>query len=138
MYIYIFIISSTVILAADWSIAVGYWIVFHCLSINGNVRIRIHVSYPHSQIEAPTLNVISHSQIEDPKIFRKKKNQNFSKKKFSIFFQKKKIQYFFKKKKFNIFQKKIKIFQKKKKKKFKKKKNSKIFQHFFKEFLFRN
>ena len=51
-------------LAADWSIAVGYWIVFHCLSINGNVRIRINVSYPHSQIEAPTLNVLSHSQIE--------------------------------------------------------------------------
>ena len=25
--IYIFIISSTVILAADWSIAVGYWTV---------------------------------------------------------------------------------------------------------------
>ena len=64
--IYNFIISSTVILAADWSIAVGYWIVFHCLSINGNVRIRINVSYPHSQIEAPTLNVISHSQIEAP------------------------------------------------------------------------
>ena len=61
-----FIISSTVILAADWSIAVGYWIVFHCLSINGNVRIRINVSYPHSQIEAPTLNVLSHSQIEAP------------------------------------------------------------------------
>ena len=54
------------ILAADWSIAGGYWIVFHCLSINGNVRIRINVSYPHSQIEAPTLNVISHSQIEAP------------------------------------------------------------------------
>ena len=54
------------ILAADWSIAVGYWIVFHCLSINGNDRIRINVSYPHSQIEAPTLNVISHSQIEAP------------------------------------------------------------------------
>ena len=34
MYIlvYIFIISFTLILAADWSIAVGYWIVFHCFS----------------------------------------------------------------------------------------------------------
>ena len=63
-FLYLDIISSTEILAADWSIAVGYWIVFHCLSINGNVRIRINVSYPHSQIEAPTLIVLSHSQIE--------------------------------------------------------------------------
>ena len=37
------IISSTVILAADWSIAVGYWIVFHCFSLNVNARIRISV-----------------------------------------------------------------------------------------------
>ena len=42
------IISSTVILAADWSIAVGYWIVFHCFSLNGNVRIRISVLSPLS------------------------------------------------------------------------------------------
>ena len=42
------IISSTVILAADWSIAVGYWIVFHCFSVNGNVRIRISVLSPLS------------------------------------------------------------------------------------------
>ena len=40
---YPFIISSTVILAADWSIAVGYWIVFHCFSLNVNARIRISV-----------------------------------------------------------------------------------------------
>ena len=122
IYVYIFIISSTVILAADWSIAVGYWIVFHCLSMNGNVRIRIHVSYPHSQIEAPTLNVISHSQIEAPKIqcfiplsnwgsqnsnfFRKKKFKIFSKQKISIFFHKKKIKIFQKKKNSKIFQKK--------------------------------
>ena len=46
--IYDFIISSTVILAADWSIAVGYWIVFHCFSLNGNVRIRISVLSPLS------------------------------------------------------------------------------------------
>ena len=39
----LFIISSTVILAADWSIAVGYWIVFHCFSLNVNARIRISV-----------------------------------------------------------------------------------------------
>ena len=44
-----FIISSTVILAADWSIAVGYWIVFHCFSLNGNVRIRISVLSPLSK-----------------------------------------------------------------------------------------
>ena len=44
----ILIISSTVILAADWSIAVGYWIVFHCFSLNGNVRIRISVLSPLS------------------------------------------------------------------------------------------
>ena len=43
------IISSTVILAADWSIAVGYWIVFHCFSLNGNVRIRISVLSPLSK-----------------------------------------------------------------------------------------
>ena len=42
IYIFIFIISSTVILAADWSIAVGYWIVFHCFSLD-----------PHSQCFIP-------------------------------------------------------------------------------------
>ena len=46
--IYLFIISSSVILAADWSIAVGYWIVFHCILLNGNVRIRISVLSPLS------------------------------------------------------------------------------------------
>ena len=41
--IYIFIISFTLILAADWSIAVGYWIVFHCFSLVVNVRMGISV-----------------------------------------------------------------------------------------------
>ena len=109
------------ILAADWSIAVGYWIVFHCLSINGNVRIRIHVSYPHSQIEAPSLNVISHSQIF------------FQKKNFKIFSKKKNFNIFSKKTKFEVFQKKkSKFYQKFKNfKKFQKKKKFKNFSNFF-------
>ena len=37
----LFIISFTLILAADWSIAVGYWIVFHCFSLVVNVRMGI-------------------------------------------------------------------------------------------------
>ena len=60
---------SVIVLSSQYLFQRGpIWIVFHCLSINGNVRIRIHVSYPHSQIEAPTLSVISHPQIEAPKI----------------------------------------------------------------------
>ena len=42
------IISSTLILAGDWSIAVVYWIVFHCFSLIVNVRIRISVLFPFS------------------------------------------------------------------------------------------
>ena len=37
------IISFNLILAADWSIAVGYWIVFHCFSLVVNVRVGISV-----------------------------------------------------------------------------------------------
>ena len=39
----VFIISFTLILAADWSIAVGYWIVFHCFSLVVNFRMGISV-----------------------------------------------------------------------------------------------
>ena len=37
------IISFTLILAADWSIAVGYWTVFHCFSLLVNFRMGISV-----------------------------------------------------------------------------------------------
>ena len=37
------IISFTLILAADWSIAAGYWIVFHCFSLLVNFRMGISV-----------------------------------------------------------------------------------------------
>ena len=127
-HIFIFIISSTVILAADWSIAVGYWIVFHCLSINGNVRIRVHVSYPHSQIEVPKIQFFR-KKIQN--FFKKKKFQYFSKKKNSIFFQKKNS-IFFKRKNQNFSKKKkSNFFSKKKKSNFFPKKKFKYFSKFF-------
>ena len=58
---FVFIISSTVILAADWSIAVGYWTVSHSQIEAPTLNV-----ISHSQSEATTLNVISHSQSEAP------------------------------------------------------------------------
>ena len=40
------IISSTLILAADWSISMVYWTVLHCLSLIVNVRVRINCFIP--------------------------------------------------------------------------------------------
>ena len=54
--IYIFIISFTLILTADWSIAVGYWTVFHCFSLLVNFRMGISVL---SSLLKSRLNVLS-------------------------------------------------------------------------------
>ena len=51
-----FIISFTLILAADWSIAVGYWTVFHCFSLLVNFRMGISVL---SSLLKSRLNVLS-------------------------------------------------------------------------------
>ena len=56
IYVYIFIISFTLILAADWSIAVGYWTVFHCFSLLVNFRMGISVL---SSLLKLRLNVLS-------------------------------------------------------------------------------
>ena len=53
---YSFIISFTLILAADWSIAVGYWTVFHCFSLLVNFRMGISVL---SSLLKSRLNVLS-------------------------------------------------------------------------------
>ena len=50
------IISFTLILAADWSIAVGYWIVFHCFSLLVNFRMGISVL---SSLLKSRLNILS-------------------------------------------------------------------------------
>ena len=50
------IISFTLILAADWSIAVGYWTVFHCFSLLVNFRMEISVL---SSLLKSRLNVLS-------------------------------------------------------------------------------
>ena len=55
MMINIFIISFTLILAADWSIAVGYWTVFHCFSLLVNFRMEIRVL---SSLLTSRLNVL--------------------------------------------------------------------------------
>ena len=51
-----FIISFTLVLAADWSIAVRYWTVFHCFSLLVNFRMGISVL---SSLLKSRLNVLS-------------------------------------------------------------------------------
>ena len=54
--VYLVIISFPLILAADWSIAVGYWTVFHCFSLLVNFRMGISVL---SSLLKSRLNVLS-------------------------------------------------------------------------------
>ena len=58
------IISFTLILAADWSIAVGYWTVFHCFSLLVNFRMGISVL---SSLLKSRLNVLSSFAMVDLK-----------------------------------------------------------------------